>query len=205
MLEGTISRVPPQGGRKFPNQECWEIDTTNILFIGGGSFEGIELQVKDRFKKKTNINTIGFNTNNTYSRFDINTISLKQIRQNINRDDLKRFGMIPELLGRFNILTNLLPLEKQDMINILKLKTGYVEEYKTLFELQDKKLEFEDGTLNEIAEISMFECTGARGLKTIIETILMEIMFNAPSSKQRKYIITKEDVINNYKKEIIVA
>jgi ATP-dependent Clp protease ATP-binding subunit ClpX len=192
--------VPPEGGRKHPLQECIEINTANILFIGGGSFEGIEDIVKQRLNTKGNI---GFNTD---TKTDTKYMSLKDIRNNITINDLKKYGMIPELLGRFNVLTNLEPLELDDLINILKLKTGYIEEYKTLFNLQDKQLIIEDNAYEEIASIALNENIGARGLKYIIEKIMFDIMFNAPSENIKKYVINNQIINNKYfEKQLLSA
>lgn len=190
ILEGTIASVPPQGGRKHPNQEMIRLDTSNILFIAGGSFEGIEDIIEQRCGTK---NSIGFNSRLNNNNKDM---SLKELRSNITMNDLKNFGMLPELLGRFNILTNLLPLEIKDLINILKLKTGYIQEFKNIFELQNKSLIFTKEAYDKIAQIAIKENLGARGLKYIIEKIMSDIMFEAPSQSKRKYVID-ENIINN--------
>jgi ATP-dependent Clp protease ATP-binding subunit ClpX len=131
--------------------------------------------------------------------------TIKEIRSQITINDLKKYGMIPELLGRFPIITNLQPLEINDLISILKLNTGIIEEYKTLFELQGKKLIFTDDALDEIAKIAINENTGARGLKAIIEKVMMDIMYESPSEIKSKYRITKNDINEKYNINRLVA
>lgn len=199
ILEGTVARVPANGaGRKNPMQQMIEVDTTNILFLGGGSFEGIEDIVRERLNTKGREKAIGFNIANTNNTNDIKALDEIELRNNITIQDLKKFGLMPELLGRFSILTNLKSLELDDLVDILKLKTGYIEEYKTLFKLMDKELIIKDEALKSICEIALKERTGARGLKTIIENVLQDIMFNAPSESQKKYIITEDYVLEKY-------
>lgn len=195
LLEGTIARVPANGGRKNPSQAMIEIDTKDILFIAGGAFEGIESTVKERIGRENGGNAIGFNVNT--KKNEVKNMTSKELRNNITIPDLKRFGMMPELLGRFSVLSNLKALELEDLINILKLKTGLLEEYKTIFELQGKELKFTNDTLKEIATIAIKENTGARGLKSILERIMMDIMFEAPSSKTKTYTIYKNLMYNN--------
>jgi ATP-dependent Clp protease ATP-binding subunit ClpX len=200
LLEGHIVRVPESGGRKNPHAPMVEVDTSNILFIAGGSFEGIENIVKERLSVKKN-NGIGFTASN--NKIDDNELTEKELRSQITIQDLKRFGMIPELLGRFSILSNLEPLDINDLVSILMLKNGVIQEYKTLFEIQNKILTFNNDALFEIAKISIEEKTGARGLKAIIEKVMLDFMFNAPSENKKKYIITKEYINNNYKNQLL--
>lgn len=184
ILEGTVVRCG-----------VWEIDTRDILFIGAGSFEGIEEIVSSRLKKNDKAKQIGFNSISSRQKEEL---SKKEIRKSITRDDLYKFGMLPELLGRFPVVSNLLPLEKEDLINILKLDTGIFAEYKTLFELQDKELIIDDSIYDSIAEISIAENVGARGLRAIIESSLEDLMFNAPSEETKKYYIDSNYIKNNY-------
>jgi ATP-dependent Clp protease ATP-binding subunit ClpX len=200
LLEGHIVRVPENGGRKNPYAPMVEVDTSNILFIAGGSFEGIESIVKDRLNIKKN-NGIGFTASN--NKIDNNELTEKELRNQITIQDLKRFGMIPELLGRFSVLSNLEPLDVNDLVSILKLKNGIIQEYKTLFDIQNKILTFNDDALFDIANIAIEEKTGARGLKAIIEKVMLDFMFNAPSESKKKYTINKEYINNNYKNKLL--
>jgi ATP-dependent Clp protease ATP-binding subunit ClpX len=188
MLEGNIIRVPA-GQRKHPREDCMEIDTTNILFVGCGSFEGIEEIVKGRMKKKNNKSSMGFGAN-IQSKSE--EISLKEIRNSITRDDLKKYGMLPEVLGRFSILSNLHPLEKSDLVNILKNQNGLFEEYKTVFSLMGKKLIIKDEVYEFIAETALSENIGARGLRSIVEDLMYKLMFEMPSETKKTYTIDKK-------------
>jgi ATP-dependent Clp protease ATP-binding subunit ClpX len=196
MIEGNIMRVPPQGGRKHPREECIEIDTKNILFMAGGSFEGIEQIVSKRLSAKSGGNTIGFKTSDNIK--SKNELSIREIRNSINREDLKKYGMLPEVLGRFSILTNLEPLDKNALINILRLDNGLINEYKTIFELQGKKLTVKEEVFEEIADIAIKENVGARGLRSIVEQCLSDLMFNAPSERKTNYIVDTEFIKENY-------
>lgn len=188
MLEGNVMKVP-EGRRKHPQERCTEINTKNILFVACGSFESIELLVKERLKKSSNVGSIGFNVNVQSKNEEL---SLAEIRKNITRDDLKKYGMLPEILGRFSILSNLHPLEKEDLINILKNKKGLFKEYETIFELSNNKLMVESSAYEFIAETAIKENIGARGLKAIVENIMSDIMFEMPSEKDKTYIINDE-------------
>lgn len=188
MLEGNVIRVP-QGQRKHPREDCNEIDTSNILFIGCGSFEGIEEIVKGRFKKKSNKCSIGFGAE---IKSKSEELSLKDIRMNINRDDLKKYGMLPEVLGRFSILSNLHPLEKEDLINILKNQNGLFNEYETVFSLMGKKLIIKDEVYDFIADKAISEHIGARGLRAIVEDLMYKTMYEMPSEDKKRYTIDKE-------------
>ena len=197
IIEGTVASVPPQGGRKHPNQELIQINTENILFICGGAFEGLENIVKDRTGQKA----IGFGTK-IESQKDINKY---EIFQELLPQDLLKFGLIPEFIGRLPIVATLKDLDKEALIKILKEpKNALVKQYTKLFEIDGVELEFEDEALNAIVEKAIERKTGARGLRSIIEEIMRDIMFEIPSNPNiEKCIITKETVLNKAEPKII--
>lgn len=186
ILEGTEASVPPQGGRKHPHQEMIQIDTTNILFIVGGAFDGIETIVKNRMGEKT----IGFGTDN--KKFGEG----ESIMQHIIPEDLLKFGLIPEFIGRLPVMAALDKLTNDDLVRILtEPKNALVKQYKKLLSLDETELEFEPAALKAIADKAIERNTGARGLRSIIEDIMMDIMFEVPSDETiAKVTITKEAV-----------
>ncbi len=196
IIEGTVAQVPPQGGRKHPHQELIQIDTSNILFICGGAFEGLEKIIKDRTGKKT----IGFGTalqsNNDVNRYKIFEELLPQ--------DLLKYGLIPEFIGRLPIITTIQELDKQTLKKILlEPKNSLVTQYKKLFEIDGVELEFTDDAIDAIVEKAIERKTGARGLRSIIEDIMTDIMFEIPSNRKiEKCIITKQTVQNLSKPEL---
>ena len=198
IVEGTISSVPPQGGRKHPHQETIQIDTSNILFICGGAFEGIDDIIGNRIGKKS----IGFGADIE----DAKTMDKYQILSKIQPDDLIRFGIIPELVGRLPIVSTLKELDKEDMIDIMtKPKNALVKQYKKLFEIDDVKLEFTDTALEKIVDKAIQRKTGARGLRSIMEDTMKDVMYEIPSNpKIVKVTITEETVENNSKPDIII-
>ena len=188
IVEGTVASVPPQGGRKHPHQEFLQLDTSNILFICGGAFEGLEKIIKDRIGKKS----IGFGA-------EIETkkeIQRYKVFEELLPQDLLKFGLIPEFVGRMPIIATLAELDREALVEIVtKPKNALVKQYKKLLELDDVILEFEPEALNAIVEKAIERNTGARGLRSIIEEIMRDIMFDVPSnSKIEKCIITKETV-----------
>ena len=197
IIEGTVASVPPQGGRKHPNQELIQINTENILFICGGAFEGLENIIKDRTGQKA----IGFGTK-IESQKDINKY---EIFQELLPQDLLKFGLIPEFIGRLPIVATLKDLDKEALIKILKEpKNALVKQYTKLFEIDGVELEFEDEALNAIVDKAIERKTGARGLRSIIEEIMRDIMFEIPSNPNiEKCIITKETVLNKAEPKII--
>ena len=197
IIEGTVANVPPQGGRKHPHQSFISIDTSNILFICGGAFAGVEKIVEKRSKETT----LGFNSV-VHSKNDNNT---NKLLADITPQDLLKFGLIPEFAGRLPIIVPLEELSEDAMLRVLlEPKNSVIKQFKKLMQLDNVELEFEDDALIEIVKKSLAQKTGARGLRAIVENIMTDIMFEAPSDTSiSKVIITKECIMGSKKPQVI--
>ncbi len=194
IIEGSLVNVPPQGGRKHPHQEFLQIDTTNILFICGGAFEGLGEIIEKRLEGST----MGFlgKPKEKMSKDDIYSL--------VEPEDLIKYGLIPELIGRLPVIATLKELGKEDLIRVLtEPKDALIKQYKALFALDDVQLEFENDALESIADLAIKRGTGARGLRAILEDAMVDIMFNMPEYRGYKIIITK-DVIEKKAEPILI-
>ena len=191
ILEGTVASVPPQGGRKHPHQELLHIDTTNILFICGGAFEGLDKIIETRLDQKS----IGFNAEIANKREH----NGGEVLEKALPKDFVKYGLIPEFIGRVPVITSLEELDEDALVRILsEPKNSLVKQYKKLFELDGVVLEFEEEALREIAKKALDRKTGARGLRSIIEDLMTDLMFRVPSDDEiSKCIITKDSVLGN--------
>lgn len=197
IIEGTVSNVPPQGGRKHPQQEFLQINTKNILFICGGAFDGLEKTVE----KRINSSSLGFGAN-VKSRKELDSTDWMK---NVVAHDLVKFGIIPELVGRIPVITSLSGLDENALVKILtEPKNSIIKQYKRLFALDDVELEFTEGALVAIAKIAKEQNTGARGLRGILENLLTDLMFTTPSDDTITKITITEDAVNNNSEPTIV-
>jgi len=197
ILEGTVASVPPQGGRKHPHQEFLQINTANILFICGGAFDGLEKVITERMGKKA----IGFGTTSDSKK----NMDLSETLEHLQPQDLVKFGLIPEFIGRLPITATLRQLDENALVEILtKPKNALVKQYQKLFEYDDVLVEFKEGSLEAVAKKAIDRKTGARGLRAILEEIMLDIMYDIPSSNNiEKVIITKECILDGAKPEVI--
>ena len=190
LIEGTIASIPPQGGRKHPQQEFIQIDTSNILFICGGAFSGLDKVIEQRINKTG----IGFNAE-VDSKSNVSRIS-KNVDE-LQPEDLVRYGLIPEFVGRLPVISNLHELDESALVRILKEpKNALVNQYSHLFEIDNVELTFRDEALLEIAKQAIKRKTGARGLRSILEEILMDTMFNLPNENLEKVVVDEKSVLN---------
>ncbi len=194
LIEGSVVNIPPKGGRKHPNQDFIQIDTSNILFICGGAFDGLN----DILKRRLGSNKLGFGQEKRSKKDEENLLYM------VEADDLVSYGLIPELIGRLHILATLGEITKEDMVRILvEPKNSLVKQYQKLFEIDDVKLTFEDEALKAIAQKALDRKTGARGLRSILEEILLDIMYELPELAGYNVVIT-EDVIENGTKPLYI-
>lgn len=197
IIEGTVASVPPQGGRKHPHQELLQIDTTNILFICGGAFDGLDKIVEDRLNRKI----IGFNAKIA----DRSTKEIGEILGEVTPQDLVKFGLIPEFVGRVPINVSLEGLDEEALVRILKEpKNALIKQYQRLFEFDHVKLTFEDDAIVAIARKALERKTGARGLRSIMESALMDVMYRIPSDDTIEQCIITEDTIENASEPLVV-
>ena len=194
LIEGSIVNIPPKGGRKHPNQDFIQIDTSNILFICGGAFDGLG----DILKRRLGANTLGFGQEKRSKKEEENLIHL------VEADDLVSYGLIPELIGRLHVFATLGEITKEDMVRILlEPKNSLVKQYQKLFAIDDVKLSFEEDALTVIAQKALDRKTGARGLRSILEEILLDIMYELPELSGYEVIITK-DVVQSKEKPLYI-
>ena len=189
LIEGTVASVPPQGGRKHPNQEFINVDTTNILFICGGAFAGLEKVIRQRTEK----GGIGFGASVHSKDENADITGLFEI---VEPEDLIKFGLIPELIGRLPVIATLAELDEDALVNILtEPKNALVKQYQTLFGMENVELEFEEEALRSIARQAMERKTGARGLRSIVERCLLDTMYQLPDLKGVAKVVIGKDVI----------
>ena len=193
IIEGTVASVPPKGGRKHPDQHYLQVDTTNILFIVGGAFQGIESILKKRLEKKS----MGFGAEHKSEELD----EFSEIIKNLRPEDLLKYGLIPEFVGRIPMIVTLESLNEQSLVRILEEpKNALLKQYKELFDMDGIKLDFEKEAVREIAKIALERKTGARGLRAVIENALLDTMFELPSKDNvSNCLITKAVILGDEK------
>ena len=198
LIEGTVASVPPQGGRKHPNQEFVQIDTTNILFICGGAFDGLEKIIKERTEK----NSIGFGAE-VQGKSDVKAFG--DVVKNVQSEDLIRFGLIPEFIGRLPVITTLESLDKEALIRILiEPKNALTKQFKKLFRIEGVELDFRPEALEAIAEKALERKSGARGLRSILEIALKETMFELPTTHNLERVVMDRNDINENTKPLMI-
>jgi ATP-dependent Clp protease ATP-binding subunit ClpX len=198
LIEGTVASVPPQGGRKHPQQEFLQVDTSNILFICGGAFSGLDKVIQDRSDKSG----IGFGAS---VRTDAKKKNLGDTLRTVEPEDLVRFGLIPEFVGRLPVLATLDELDAEALVRILKEpKNAYTKQYGKLFEMEGAEIDFRDDALVAIAEKAMARKTGARGLRSILEDVLLEVMYKLPSEPEVSKVVIDKNVINGASEPLLI-